>query len=571
MREASASPLAEALRLLRSRGFKPSGHRGGIRRFDGDLPCKGGPIKIRLSVRDWDFLSYPSIKVLDHLDVLPPLSPHVYASGGLCYFASGAVVLDRYDPAESIAQCLDQAQRVLERIRHDPNFRHDDIQDEFLQHWSHGESSAVYSVLIGTVDQSTKLSNYWSLTIGETSHAVVADGREEVEALAAALGAKPPTETKCPCWLFATETMPAVPATMPTNVKELFAWLQAWDRQLYQQFQLVLEREPQYLKYSIATFAVHTPLGWLGFGFELDPVHRLGAAKKPKLYRQFLHTRGGTRKISRLAITEFGPDFVHSRNLTFPDLKGRRITVVGCGAIGSHVALGLIRLGAGTGKGRLDLIDHDDMRPENLGRHVLGYPELFKHKVVALTDELKRQFPFSKVRPRFRNVQGLSDLFDADLVIDATGEDAVSEMINAKRLDQATEAPVVHVRIRGNGECVQTFWAQGRQLGCFRCLLQADHKNYREERYPVLKDEPTRKQLGCNGFTPYAVSAPMAAAALCMEVVVDWLQTRRASPRFRTSATANANVYRVKNQDVTRLATCPACKSDDAQAAAVSS
>ncbi|WP_235038299.1 hypothetical protein, partial [Microbacterium sp. 18062] len=114
----------------------------------------------------------------------------------------------------------------------------------------------------------------------------------------------------------------------------------------------------------------------------------------------------------------------------------------------------------------------------------------------------------------------------------------MSEMINAMRLDKGTEVPVLHVRIRGNGECVQTFWAEGRRLGCFRCLLQAEHKHYRQERFPVLKELPTRKQLGCNGFTPYAVSAPMAAAALCLEVVVDWLQYGRASPRFRTSAMA---------------------------------
>jgi molybdopterin/thiamine biosynthesis adenylyltransferase len=569
MPEASASPLAEALRLLRSRGFRPSGHRGGVRSFDGVLPCKGGSIKVRFAIADWDFLSYPSISVLDHLEVLPALSPHVYASGGLCYFASGAVVLDRYDPAESIAQCLDQAQLVLERIRDDPEFRHDDIQDEFLQHWSHGESSAIYSVLIGSVDRTTKSSNYWLMHVGDVSYAVVADTKEEVGALAVAVGAKPPTATRCPCWLFATEALPAVPSTMPSNVKELFAWLQAWDRLLYQQLQRVLERETQYLKYTIATFAVHTPLGWLGFGFELDPVQRLGALKKPKLYRQFLHGRGGTRKISRLAITEFGPDFVHSRNLTFPDLKGKRITVIGCGAIGSHVAPGLVRLGAGTGNGRLELVDQDNMKPENLGRHGLGYPALFKHKAEALADELKRQFPFSKVRARVRNVRGLTDLFDADLVIDATGEESVSEVVNAMRLGHRADTPVLHVRIRGNGESVQTFWAQARQLACFRCLLQADHKNYRQERYPLLKEQPKRKQLGCTGFTPYAVSAPMAAAALCMEVVVDWLQTGRPSPRFRTNATASANVYRVRDQDVPRLAACPACGLRDAHVTAV--
>ena len=53
---------------------------------------------------------------------------------------------------------------------------------------------------------------------------------KRVAALATALGAKPPTETRCPCWTFKTDVLPMVPATMPATVKELFGWLQAWDR-----------------------------------------------------------------------------------------------------------------------------------------------------------------------------------------------------------------------------------------------------------------------------------------------------------------------------------------------------
>lgn len=569
MATVSAERLAEALRLLRARGFTPTGNRRGIRSFEGTLPCKGGAIEVKFQIWDWDFLAYPAITILERPEDFPPLAPHVDQNGWLCYFASGAVVLDRYDPAESIAQCLDQAKHVLERIRLDPDYRRGDIQDEFLVHWFRGQSTVVWPVLIGTVNRATKSSNYWFIDVRNESYAVIADAREEVEALATALGAKPPSRTKCPCWLFQTEVVPTVPASMPANVKDLFAWLREWDRPLYQRIQLVLEREPRYLEYPFATFAIHTPLGWLGFGFDLDPVHRLGAKKKPKLYAQLLHKRGGTRGIMRLSVTEFGPDFVHSRNLTFADLKGKRIAVVGCGAIGSHVAPGLIRLGAGTGSGRLDLIDPDSLHPENLGRHVLGYPALFKDKAVALAEELKRQFPLSNVRPLVRNVCDVNDLFKADLVIDATGEEAVSEMINAWRLGSEVDTPVLHARIRGNGKCVQAFWAQGRSLGCFRCLLHAGHKNYRQERYQVLKGETHRKQLGCGGFTPYAVSAPMAAASLCLEVVVDWLQNSRPSPRFRTRATAKADVFAVKDQDVTRLSSCPACGTSHAESTAL--
>src|SRR3989344_6130165 len=93
--------LTNALRLLRMRGFEPAGNRAGTRSFEGDLTCRGGNVRVRLSITDWDFLRYPSIIVLDGTDGFPPLVPHLTAEGWLCYFAAGSVVPDRYTPAEA--------------------------------------------------------------------------------------------------------------------------------------------------------------------------------------------------------------------------------------------------------------------------------------------------------------------------------------------------------------------------------------------------------------------------------------------------------------------------------------
>ena len=57
MPDVPATSLGEALRLLRARGFKPSGHRGAVRAFDGELACKGGAIQIRIDISDWDCLT----------------------------------------------------------------------------------------------------------------------------------------------------------------------------------------------------------------------------------------------------------------------------------------------------------------------------------------------------------------------------------------------------------------------------------------------------------------------------------------------------------------------------------
>lgn len=552
--------LGEALRLLSSRGFIPTGTRAGRRSFEGDLQCSKGPVHVRLVVHDWDFVDYPTITILDPPSFLPALMPHVYGNGGLCYFRRGAVVLDRYDPALALAQCLDQAQEVINQIATNPDYRSGDIQDEFLTHWVLGQATTPWQVLKGNIDPNASSANYSFIDTGGGRRAIIASDLDEVKVFANALGNSSPVRTNCKCWLFKTEIRPSVPSSMPTTIKELFSWLQQWDRKIYNNIQQVLERETTYLDYSFATFAIDTPIGWLGFGFDLDQMKRLGSKRAPKLYKQYLHGKGGVRALLRLYITDISPAYVHSRNLNFTDLRDKRIKLIGCGAIGSYLAQSLVRLGAGLGRGSLTLIDPDTLQPENLGRHLLGYPALFKLKAPAMREELLRQFPLARIESLSQSVVDHQALFAADLVIDATGEEAVSELINGRRLDRKVETPVLHVWIKGNGECVQSLWADRSGSGCFRCLKSTDDQHYREDRFKVLNEIPQRGQIGCHSFTPYAVSSPMQAAALAMDTIIDWIKGDP-SPRFRTRCIENANVRRVKNQNISRLENCPACSS----------
>lgn len=550
--------LGDVFRLLTARGFVATGTRSGSRSFEGHLQCSKGTVRVRLVVSDWDFLDYPAITILEPPSFLPMLMPHVYGNGGLCYYRRGAVVLDRYDPALAIAQCLDQAKEVLDQIATNPDYRSGDIQDEFLAHWVLGQATSPWQVLKGSITLNAASANYSLIETGIGRHAIIASDMAEVEVFAKALGNFAPLRTNCKCWLFKTELRPAVPVVMPVTIKELFTWLQQWDRKVYNGIQSILEREPTYLGYPFVTFAIDTPIGWLGFGFDLDQVTRLCAKRSPKLYKQYLHGKGGSRPLLRLYITDISPSFVHSRNLSFADLRDKRITLVGCGAIGSYLAQSLVRLGAGLGRGSLTLVDPDMLQPENLGRHLLGYPALFKLKAHAMREELLRQFPLARIDAVAKSVVDYQPLFAADLVIDATGEESVSELINGWRLDRKTETPILHVWIKGNGECVQSLWTDRSGSGCFRCLKPTDEQHYRQDRFPVLNEAPQKRQIGCHAFTPYAVSSPMQAAALAIDTVIDWMKGDP-SPRFRTRSIENADVRRVKNQNISRLESCPAC------------
>jgi molybdopterin/thiamine biosynthesis adenylyltransferase len=379
--------------------------------------------------------------------------------------------------------------------------------------------------------------------------------------LAATLGSVPPKVSRCKCWLFSTELRPVAPdGAMPATVKEVFSWLKKWDPALYNNVQRVLEREKEYLAAPFATFAIATPIGWLGFGFDLDHMTRLGYRDAPKRFKQYLHKKGGECPIFRVDISDIRADFIHSRNLVFRDLKDKRVTLVGCGAIGGYFAQALVRLGVGTGDcGELILIDPDSIGAENLGRHYLGMGALFQSKAKALQQELCRQFPHVRISVQTESVRATSKFFTGDLIVDVTGEEAVSEMINENHLRQKIKVPpVLYVWIKGNGECVQSLLVDSKRHGCFRCLRVTDASRYREDRFPTISRAPERRHLGCRSFTPYAVSAPMHAASLAVDAVIDWMKGDP-SPRFRTRYAENTDAKIVKNQNIVPLKGCRAC------------
>ena len=555
----TSSRLGLARRALRARGFVPTGNEGGFRRFEGEVECRGQPVRLELYVCDWDFLSYPPIKVISGIDQ-SKLAPHVNPKGWLCYLQEGSVVLDRYRPDVALLQCLEQARHVLEQIKFNSHYRTRDVQDEFLSHWLNGPSKTVHHVLLATVDRKAPSVLCWGLVDAPGGRqAILADDLDEAERIANALGETIDPARSNRCWLFRSELPPAVPQQMPSTVQELFVWLRSWDRKLNDSVQKVLGT-PAWLTHRKALFAIETTAGWLGFAFDVDPTRAKATKRKPTAYRQHLHGAGGSQHLDRLWLEEVGPEYVHSRNLRFSSLSGKSVAVVGCGAIGSHAAEGLIRLGAGSGGGELLLIDPERLEPANIGRHALGYPALFKPKASALEDELARHLPLAKLRSAVAAADKVTDLFTRDLIVDATGEEALSEQLNARRLESGAANPVLHVWIVGNGDAVQALWAQGREYACYRCaLLLPTTDGSRKPRFPTLEALPERQLDGCRAFTPYAVGAPMAAAALALEMVADWLSSGSPRPRFRTRQAAHSRARQVKSQDPTRLEECPAC------------
>lgn len=112
-------------------------------------------------------------------------------------------------------------------------------------------------------------------------------------------------------------------------------------------------------------------------------------------------------------------------------VESRRVLVVGCGSVGSFMAVELAR----SGVRRFVLIDPDIVEWPNLTRTVYGYADVGRPKVEALRDRLHAVFPDIEVEIHAVRLQslglGLRDLLaGVDLVIGAVDDPQASGRIS---------------------------------------------------------------------------------------------------------------------------------------------
>lgn len=553
-----ASRLALGLKKLGELGFKPIKRPGSARCFVGELQCAKGPVKVRLEISDWEFTTYPTLVILEPPPFLPALTPHVSGDGVQCYFMQGRVVLDRYRPDHAIWQCIEQATREIDRLSSSSTYREREFEQEFGANWEIGQRPLPAPLLLAEVTGDGAVPCF-GINVDEGLYVIAASDEMQVKALAQARGWPAPRSMKLGTYLVRSTRSPTLPGTrLPATIAEMFAWIKSWDPVAMKRIHAVLGQR-EWLGFKTVQFLIESPAGWFGFFFDLNSNRTLMHQRKPSGYRQHLYSKGRELPITRVSVKQISSDFIHSRNLQFPSLKDRRTTLIGCGAIGGYLAQALVKLGAGTGAGTLMLIDPDDLGPGNLGRHFLGLDSVFKSKAVALQETLIRQFPYAKITAETRSATYSSDI-TGDLVIDATGEEAVGEAINANRRAKSHPdgVPVLHTWIVGNGECVQALWVDQKKYACFRCMRRNDPA--RTPRFRVIDHEPETRIVGCSAYTPYGVSAPMSASALAIDMIIDWLKGD-VSPRFRTRYLDSADIKKIKNQNVSPLEGCPGCSA----------
>jgi molybdopterin/thiamine biosynthesis adenylyltransferase len=165
------------------------------------------------------------------------------------------------------------------------------------------------------------------------------------------------------------------------------------------------------------------------------------------------------------------PSYLVPRGGGQMSLTDKKVLLIGCGAVGGHVAHDLVR----SGVLRLTLVDADTHSVENTFRHVLGVARKTALKVEALCDELRTKYPYLTVEAVTSNIEpacrtGKVKLPDFDLVIAATGNPTAELWLNEQLHGLLVAPPVLFTWLEAYGIGGHALLTRPGQPGCLQCL-----------------------------------------------------------------------------------------------------
>lgn len=282
--------------------------------------------------------------------------------------------------------------------------------------------------------------------------------------------------------------------------------------------------------------------------------------------------------VRHVALERRDPAALLARGGATTKLRKARMLLVGCGALGGHVAVNLASLGVG----EIHLVDHDKLSSENTFRHVLGRSSLGTSKAVALKRDIEGRYPFISVSADARRIEDLMHAPDFewerfDLVVVTTGDVTLSRRLN-EELARAEAATIfTWLEPLGIGGHALLAHVGENYPGCYDCLFwDVDGQEVLANRadFAAPGQHFARDLAGCASvFTPYgnldASSTANLAARLALSALTD-AEIRPKLVSWRGDPSVFERSYRLSERwhgsDANEFAlahpACPVCKRD---------
>ena len=211
----------------------------------------------------------------------------------------------------------------------------------------------------------------------------------------------------------------------------------------------------------------------------------------------------------------------------FLDLRGKSVLLVGCGSVGSELALRLTSAGVG----RLTVSDPDKLSEENLYRHTLPLNDIGRLKTKALADEIARKHPWAQVTDWCKPLEELREpavLREFDLIVIAIGSPNIERVFAEYCAQEPIDVPIISCWLEGYGIGGHAILVVPGTKGCWHCAYVdpetltrglASNLNFLEPNQVLMHN-----QGGCGTqFLPYSGIAAGYTAAIAADLAVRFL------------------------------------------------
>ena len=247
---------------------------------------------------------------------------------------------------------------------------------------------------------------------------------------------------------------------------------------------------------------------------------RIGCVPSNILISRATHQLKGTL-IDRFKINRADHNWIHSRGGDGKIFNNKNIVLLGCGSLGGYLAHYLAK----TGVGNIIIIDKENLKFSNIGRHILGSDSVEKYKSVALEQKLKKEMPHL-------NIKGIGsdwrEIYEKDDNIFRTADLLISTMAewkSEKPLNLLTRAmdfpPVVYAWLEPfavAGHCFISI----PESGCIEC--QMDKKGIFNKRVALFENNILERETGtCTYYQEYGPSALMPIISMIISEIISQL------------------------------------------------
>lgn len=537
----------------------------------GRRTIRGKRIQLRLELPNSFPSKLPNIYI-EPWDVLGFI-PHVERDGKVCYIDNEGLVIDRRSPSLVLIRAVEDAIGVIQRGATGDNA--DDFASEFELYWKRREDvKPVRSLVESGGELRCVVWANFNNTGGQSE--ILADTDVQIEAFAG---------TQCVRGKYTVHNAVFIPLKSDARIIPPRYDAPFWSSKELRKivWENVSSKDRKDLRRLCKKCAGRRGMIILGIP-KPDGTRTLVCVYFEQAEKSHpLISPDHTETLQPRQLHRHDQGYLVPRGGGYTNLSEKKVLVVGCGAVGSHLIMAL----AQTGVLNLTLVDPDTMNPENTFRHILGRGYWYEKKAIALTTLLKKSFPYVSVEGMDCSIEHAVEeqkvaFPDFDLVVFATGDPTIELEMNEQLHSKTSSPPAIHTWLEPYGIGGHAFLTGNIGDGaCFECLYQtADTEApYNRASFAASGQSFGKTVSGCGSlFTPYgaldAVQTATVAARLAIDLLTGGepgnplLSWKGNSDQFEAAGFKVSNRYAMSEQQLNehRYAfaahDCPVCQKE---------